>query len=392
MQAKYTVLGMMCTNCSSGIERAVGKLNVENVTVSLLEKEMTVEFDPDKTSEKEIISAVKNLGYKIYKKGENKKDDVKILKDRLIISFALLLPLLYFSMGGMIGLPVFSELVNHIIEAAFAAVLVVVNRNFFISGTKAVISRSANMDTLITLGAGSAFIYSAVVMTISVLNGTHHIHLFFDAVGMVFTLVTLGKLLEELSKRRTGSEIEKLSALIPETVSVVRNGEIETVRLPELETGDTIVLRVGEYCAVDGEVVSGHGVVDNSAITGESLPVETFVGERITSGAILKDGYIEIRADKVGEETVFSRIIDAVKKAGASKAPVQKLADRIAAVFVPVVFSVAVVTFAVWMIISGDLYTAFKFAVGVLLVSCPCALGLATPIAITVAMGKGASL
>lgn len=392
MRLKYTVLGMMCTNCSSGIERAVRKLNIDSVTVSLLDKEMTVEFDPEKTSEKEIIRAVKNLGYKIYRRGENVKDDAEILKKRLIISLVLVVPLLYFSMGGMIGLPVFPELVNHIVSAALAVAMVVVNRAFFVGGIKAVFNRSANMDTLITLGAGSAFIYSAVVMTVAFIRGEHHVHLFFDAVGMVFTLVTLGKLLEELSKKRTGSEIEKLSALVPETVSVLDGEEIKTVKLSEINAGDVILLRVGECCAVDGEVIFGQGVADNSAITGESMPVEVFVGEKITSGTILRDGFIRIRAEKVGGETVFSRIIEAVKKAGASKAPVQKLADKIAAVFVPVVSLIAIVTFITWMILTGDLYTAFKFAVSVLLISCPCALGLATPIAITVAMGKGATL
>ena len=392
MEKKYTVLGMMCTNCSSGIERAVGKLNVESVSVSLLDKEMTVSFDENKITEKEIMKTVQSLGYRIHRKGENTKSDADILRTRFIISLILVIPLMYFSMGHMIGLPLFSEmLLNDIIALALSVALIVLHRHFFYSGVKAVFNRSANMDTLITLGVGSAFIYSVVVFTVSLIKGEAHTHLFFDSVGMVFTLVTLGKWLEELSKKRTGAEIEKLSALVPDEVTVYTDGEEKRVRLSEVKTGDIVCLRLGEYCGIDGTVVFGQGSADNSAITGESVPVEVFVGEKITSGAILRAGYIRIKAEKVGSDTVFSKIIDAVKKAGASKAPIQKLADKIAAVFVPIVTGIALITFLLWLIIDGSFYNAFTHAVSVLLVSCPCALGLATPIAVMVAMGKGAS-
>ena len=243
------------------------------------------------------------------------------------------------------------------------------------------------MDTLVSLGAAASFLYS-FIMTVFYSSQT----LFYESAAMIVTLVTLGKWLEDMSKRRTGKEVEKLRSLAPDTVTAVRDGQAVSVPLSEVKAGDLLLVRQGESVAVDGVVEEGHAFVDESAVTGESLPVEVSAGGRAVSAGLVKSGYLKIRAEKVGEETMLANIIRMVREAGASKAPIQKLADRVAAVFVPVVVGIALVTFLVWMLVSRDFYTAFNFSVSVLVISCPCALGLATPVAIMAATGRGASL
>ncbi|MBE7061594.1 MAG: cadmium-translocating P-type ATPase [Clostridiales bacterium] len=393
MIKKFSIGGMSCSACSSGIERHVSKLNgVNSVSVSLIGKEMTVDFDEKVIIIENIIENVEKLGYTAVEYGKanaDKKFDANKMKKRFFISLFILLPLIYLCMGGMINLPVPNRQINFPIQFCLALAILIINKKFFINGVKAVINKSPNMDTLVSLGSASAFIYS-VVMTIFMYFGKEVTHTFFDSSAMVVTLVTLGKWLEELSKIKTGDAIEKLGNLLPKTATVVKEGEYITVLTSELKIGDIIVLKAGEYVAVDGVVVEGNAGVDKSAITGESMPVEIGVGDNITSGSIVKEGHLLVRAEKVGGDTLFSKIVEIVKTAGASKAPIQKFADKVSGIFVPTVTALAIITFVVWILISKDLYTAFNFGISVLVVSCPCALGLATPVAVMAGTGKSA--
>ena len=399
MIKKFTVGGMSCSNCALGIEKAVGRLNgVSSVRVALMDKSMTVSYDEGAVSEEQIISTVIKLGYtaKPYmtKKADGiapKNDDANKLKHRFLVSIIFLLPLMYFSMGGMLGLPVPPHKINLIIQAVLAIILIVINRAFYINGTRAVLHGTANMDTLVALGSVSAYIYSLVTLVLAWCKNSQS-HAFFEASAMVLTLVTLGKWLEELSKKRTGEEVEKLSRLIPDEATIRVDGADKTVKLSSVVKGDILVFKAGEYLSVDGVIIEGSAGMDKSAITGESMPVEAAVGDYVTSGSIVRSGFILVRAEKVGEDTLFSGIVKIVKEAGVSRAPFQKLADKVAGVFVPVVTAIALIGFVAWLLISGNLYLAFNFGISVLVISCPCALGLATPVAVMAATGKAASL
>ena len=381
---------MTCAACSSGIEKTVCKLDgVERVSVSLMGESMEVEFDESKLTDERIRRAVTSLGYGAYEYGAApaKKERALSLRVRFFLSLCLLLPEMYLAMGHMLGLPVPHGLWNDILQIALTLAVLAINFRFFTSGGKAVLKGVPNMDTLVSLGAAASFLYS-FIMTVFYSSQT----LFYESAAMIVTLVTLGKWLEDMSKRRTGKEVEKLRSLAPDTVTAVRDGQAVSVPLSEVKAGDLLLVRQGESVAVDGVVEEGHAFVDESAVTGESLPVEVSAGGRAVSAGLVKSGYLKIRAEKVGEETMLANIIRMVREAGASKAPIQKLADRVAAVFVPVVVGIALVTFLVWMLVSRDFYTAFNFSVSVLVISCPCALGLATPVAIMAATGRGASL
>ena len=389
----FAVGGMSCSACSQGIEKAVSKLSgVNSVTVSLIDKEMRVDFDESVVSETVIKLTVENLGYKIIagEKSADKYGEANGMKKRFIISLIILIPLMYLCMGKMLGLPTPQNLVNFSLQFLLATIILVLNKKFFINGVKAVKNGSPNMDTLVSLGSFSAYAYS-IVMTVLAFTGKAVEHTFFDSSAMVLTLVTLGKYLEELSKIKTGDATAKLGNLIPKTVTVMRDGKELTILCEEVKVGDIVVLKAGEYAGVDGEVIEGNASVDKSAITGESIPEELIVGDKITSGSIVKDGYILVKAEKVGGETLFSKIIQIVKEAGASKAPIQKFADKVSGVFVPIVTALAIITFVVWLIITSDLYRAFNFGISVLVISCPCALGLATPVAVVAATGKSAT-
>jgi len=396
MIKKFSVTGMTCTACSSGIERGIKKLDgVNSVSVSLMAKEMIVDYDTDKVTDTLIISTVNKLGYTAqeYGKGnEDKLSEAKKMKKRFFLSLIILAPLMYFCMGKMLGLPTFADdRINFTLSAILALIIMIINRKFFISGVKAVIRLSPNMDTLVSLGSISAYVYSIVVTVLLYLGKISATHNFFDSSAMVLTLVTLGKWLEELSKVKTGDAIEKLGKLLPKAVTVLKDGKEQTVLTSELAVGDIVMLKAGDYVAVDGEVVEGKAGVDKSAITGESIPEEVTAGMKVHSGSILKDGYLLLRAETVGEQTLFNKIVEIVKSAGASKAPIQKFADRVSGVFVPIVTSVAIITFALWLIFTGEIYRSFNFGISVLVISCPCALGLATPVAVMAATGKAAA-
>lgn len=393
MKQVFQVGGMTCSACSSGIERNVGKLDgVKFVSVSLMDKSMTVDYDENLINADKIVAVIERLGYTA-NFGDKKQDkylDAKKLKKRFFISLFVLLPLMYFSMGHMIGLPVPKNTINFVVQFVLATIILILNRKFFINGIKAVINLSPNMDTLVSLGSASAYIYS-IVLTIFAFCGRLIHHTFFEASAMVLALVTLGKWLEELSKIRTGDAIEKLTNLLPKTAIKLENGKESIVLTSELKVGDIILLRAGDYVAVDGKVVEGNAGIDKSAITGESMPEEVSVGSLVSSGCILKDGYLHLVAEKVGEQTLFAKIVDIVKKAGASKAPIQKFADKVSGVFVPIVTLIAIITFTVWLIITGSLDLAFGYGITVLVISCPCSLGLATPVAVMAATGRAAN-
>ena len=411
MKNTYAVTGMTCSACSSGIERVVGKMEgVSSVDVSLMGKCMTVDFDETTVSEQDIFNAVKELGYGVYREGEQPqgKEDRQDRKlfIRFIVSLCILIPLLVVSMGHMAGLPLglMDPSVNPqwfaFYQCILTAAIIGVNFKFFTSGTKALFKKVPNMDTLVSLGAGVSFVYSFVLMILIFIDPhseTAHgyaMNLYFESAGTILTLVTVGKWLEEKSKRRPGSEIEKLLKLAPDRVTKEVNGEQVEVPVSQVSVGDIVIVKQGEYIPVDGVITEGSTFVDKSAITGESLPVEVTVGDAVTSAALNKSGVIKMRAQKIGADTTLSKIVKMVREAGASKPPIQKFADKVAGVFVPVVVAIALITFAVWLIIDGAFVPehCVTYAISVLVVSCPCALGLATPVAIMTATGKAASL
>lgn len=392
MKKKYSVTGMTCAACSSGIERTVGKMEgVSACSVSLMGESMDVTFDESVVSDARIRRAVESLGYGAFDYGAAPKKTRRgpSLMVRFLVSLALLLPEMYLAMGHMISESIVPHgWLNYGLQIGLTLAVLAVNYPFFVSGIRAAAKLVPNMDTLVTLGAAVSFLYSLVMAIVTPERPT----LFFESAAMIVTLVTLGKWLEDKSKRRTGREVEKLLTLAPDRVTVERDGRPLAVTLSEVKEGDTVIVRQGESIAADGTVLEGHAFADQSAVTGESLPVELVQGSRATSASLLTSGYLKIRAEKVGEDTMLSAIIRMVREAGASKAPIQKLADKIAAVFVPAVLSIALVTFFAWLFATWDVQAAFNFGVSVIVISCPCALGLATPVAVMAATGRGASL
>ncbi|MBQ2740611.1 MAG: heavy metal translocating P-type ATPase [Clostridia bacterium] len=396
MKEKYSVYGMTCSACSSGIERTMQKLKgVQSAEVSLMGESLVITYDETQLSPSEIMQAVEGLGYGIKpyddKALQAKKPQTDALKMRFWISLLLLLPLMYCSMGGMIGLPVPSPSYNYCIQAVLSLVVLILNFRFFTSGTKALLKRVPNMDTLVGLGSAVSWVYSAVLTVLHFVDGRQP-HMYFESAAMILVLVTLGKWLEERSKRKTGDEVEKLIGLMPSTV-VVEQGETQrTIPFSDIVVGDVLVVRQGDYIPVDGKIVEGHAFIDRAAITGESLPVEVGEGDTVSGADIVKSGYIKVLAEKVGADTTLSQIVKMVKDAGASKAPLQKMADKIAGIFVPLVCMIALCTLLIWVSATGDIGEAANYAISVLVISCPCSLGLATPVAVMAATGRGMSL
>ena len=395
---KFTVTGMSCSACSAGVERVTKKLNgVKTAEVSLLGESLTVEYDETLVTREDIFAAVTALGYGIgdYREGkeERQKGKAEALKKRFIVSMILLVPLMYLAMGGMISLPEPPAKANYILQFILAGATMAVNFRFFRNGFSALVKRVPNMDTLVSLGSGVSFLYSIyLAIKMSAHAGEHTGHLFFESAAMILTLVTLGKWLEAAATGKTGKEVEKLLRMMPDTVTIVENDEEKNVPFSSLKEGDILAVKQGEYIPVDGVVVSGGGFVDRAAVTGESVPVEAEVGAAVTGADIVKSGYMRVRAEKVGKDTTISQIVRMVKEAGESKAPIQHTADVIAGIFVPAVTLIALVTFLAWTLAKGDVSTAANYAISVLVISCPCSLGLATPVAVMAATGKGMSL
>lgn len=412
---KYNITGMSCASCSARVEKAVKKLDgVNSCSVNLLTNSMTVE---GAVASQTVIKAVEDAGYgaslvdnsdkenKISHKETSENSEIKSLKLRLFSSIGFLLVLMYISMGHMMwGFPVPEFLgKNHLalalLQLILTGVIMVINQRFFISGFKGLIHKSPNMDTLVALGAGSAFVYSTYVlfaMTASAVSGDHsgvmeYSHnLYFESSAMILTLITLGKMLESYSKGKTTNALKGLMSLAPKTATVIRSGENVTVPVEQVLRDDIFVVKPGESIPVDGIVIEGSSAVNESALTGESIPVDKAVGDAVSSGTINQSGFIKCRATKVGEDTTLSKIIKMVSDASATKAPVAKIADKVSGVFVPIVIAIAVVTIIVWLAVGSSFGFALARGISVLVISCPCALGLATPVAIMVGSGVGA--
>lgn len=415
MKERFDVSGMTCASCQANVQKAVQKLGVNDVNVNLISESMTVDYDTDKITNDDIIKAVEKIGYGASLKDQNKSNDATLKESeemstisRLKISFLFLIPLMYISMGPMINLPIPSFLEcrsgavnNAFVQFLLALPVIFVNRKFFVSGFKGLINKAPNMDTLVALGASAATIFGIfAIMRMSYALGVndnqvldHYRHnIYFESSATILTLITLGKYFEARSKGETKSSLKHLMELAPKTAKVIKNGEEIEVALEEIDIGDTIVVRPGEAIPVDGIVTKGSSLVDQAAITGESIPVNKNPGDEVISASINKQGSFQFRAKRVGENTTISQIISLVNEANETKAPIARLADKIAAVFVPVVIVIAILTFIIWAYISKDLEFALNLMIAVLVISCPCALGLATPMAIMVATGKSAEL
>lgn len=416
MKKKFNVSGMSCAACQAAVERATRRVDgVESADVNLIGKFMICRYDETKTSDREICAAVKKAGYKASVAAEEKEasapaqenDGFTPVKTRLIVSAVLLVILMYVSMGHMIGLPlphIFHGTAGAgifaLTQLIIALPIIYVNRKFYAVGFRALFHFSPNMDSLVAVGSASALIYgvfSLFMICYGLGTGKNEIvdsyrqNLYFESAAMILTLVTVGKFLEERSKKKTTSAISSLVKLAPETATVIRDGKEETIASKDILVGDTVVIKPGERIPVDGTVIEGASSVDQSALTGESVPVYKTVGDSVMSASVNKNGTLKFRAEKVGKDTTLSKIIELVENAGASKAPVAKLADKVAAVFVPIVMGIALVTGAVWLVLGYGFEHALNCAISVLVISCPCALGLATPVAITVAAGRCAS-
>ena len=411
---QFNVTGMSCAACSARIEKAVGGIDgVTACSVSLLTNSMGVEGT---ASDADIIAAVEKAGYGAsVKDGKSRNEadeknaltdkETPALKKRLITSVAFLLVLMYFSMGHMMWnfpLPSFmngNHLAMGLVQLLLCIVIIFINRKFFTSGFKALVNRAPNMDTLVALGSSAAFVYSLIVlfmMTDSVMRGdsartTELMDKFnFESAAMILTLITVGKTLEARSKGKTTDALKRLIELAPDTANVIRDGAEITVHAAELKIGDIFAVRPGEKIPVDGVVIEGSSAVNEAALTGESVPVDKAEGDSVCSATVNQSGYIKCRATRVGEDTTLSQIIKTVSDAAATKAPIAKTADKVSGVFVPVVISIAAVTAAVWFFISRDIGYALERGISVLVISCPCALGLATPVAVMVGNGVGA--
>ena len=416
---QYIVTGMSCAACSSRVEKAVLKVpGVTSCSVSLLTNSMGVEGT---ASEQEIIKAVKDAGYGASKKGEGaakaqptqalagedmlKDRETPILKKRLIASVGFLIVLMYFSMGHMMwGWPVPGFMKdNHVmmglLQMLLTITVMVINQKFFISGFKGLIHRAPNMDTLVALGSGASFVYSTYAlfaMTDAQMHGDmdavmSYMHdFYFESAAMILALITVGKMLEARSKGKTTDALKGLMKLAPKTAVVIRGEKEVQVSIEQVQKGDCFVVKPGENIPVDGEVIEGNSAVNESALTGESIPVDKAVGDKVSAATVNQSGYLKCRATRVGEDTTLSQIIQMVSDAAATKAPIAKIADRVSGVFVPMVITIAVLTIIVWLIAGQSIGFALSRGIAVLVISCPCALGLATPVAIMVGNGMGA--
>ena len=405
MKEKFVVTGMTCAACSAHVEKAAGSLpGVNSAVVNLMLGTMMVDYDPQQVTPEQIISAVESGGYGA-KRASDVKQDVHKEQDaalakmrrRLVWSIVCLVPLFYISMGHMMGLPLpgfltASHLTHAISQLVFCVPILILNRSYFTVGFTQLFRRSPNMDTLVALGASAGLLYSLIEMVRLAAGQVSGMpELYFESAGMICALVTVGKYLEERSKGKTTDAISALLALAPDSAVVKRNGVEVTVPAEDIQKGDIVVVRQGGKIPVDGVVVSGSGSVDESAITGESLPVEKSVGDTVTSATVNQSGYLELEATRVGADTTLSQIVKLMEEASSSKAPISRLADKISGVFAPVVMSIALIAALLWAFVGGQsVQFCLSIGIAVLVISCPCALGLATPVAIMVGTGKAA--
>lgn len=419
IKQKYTIRGMSCAACSVAVEKSVRNLKgISKADVSLLTNSMIVDYDEKIVDEKTIIQSVEKAGYNAavsLDSGVSAKttktnpvnEELQSMKNRLIVSFSFLIPLLYIAMGHMLHfpLPAWIQGTENGISFAFTQFLltlpiVYVNRKFFQNGFKALAHRAPNMDSLIAIGASAALIYG-IYSIYKIGWGLGHANpdmvqmaimsLYFESAGTILTLVTVGKYLETRSKGKTSEAITKLMDLAPQTASVLRNGIESEIPVEEVVVGDILMIRPGQSIPVDGSVIEGSTSIDQSAITGESVPVEKNPGDKVIAATINQSGSIRFKAEKIGKDTTLSQIIALVENANMTKAPIAKLADKISGVFVPIVITIAILSAVIWLLLGESVEFALSIAISVLVISCPCALGLATPVAIMVGTGKGAS-
>ena len=420
MTQKYDVTGMSCAACSARIEKVVGKLEgVKSVTVNLLMNNMTVDFDENTLNDDNIIQSVIDAGYgaslpreenapqTTAEKTVNPADEeLASMKTRLIWSIVFLVPLMYVAMGHMLHLPMPSwlhgegnYLTNALVQLLLCVPVLFLNRKFYVVGLKALWKRSPNMDSLIAVGSGAALISGLVAVfrmsygyghgDLAIVERYAH-NLYIESAAMILTLITVGKFLETRSKGRTGQAISRLIALTPDTAKLLKNGvEVETP-VAQVQLGDIAVVRAGDRVPVDGVICQGNAAIDQSALTGESIPVEKTVGDRVDAGTICQNGFFQVRVDRVGKDTSLARIIALVEEASSGKAPIARLADKIAGIFVPTVMGIALLAFVIWLLLGESVEFALNIGISVLVISCPCALGLATPVAIMAGAGKGA--
>ena len=407
MKENFAVTGMTCAACSAHVERAVGKLSgVEQVAVNLMLGSMVVDYDEGQVTPMDIIAAVESGGYGAQLASEAKKRDLsgendaelKHMSRRLWWSVGFLVPLFYLGMGHMLGLPIpdiFMErpLLYGLAQLILCVPILILNRKYFTVGFSRLCKFSPNMDTLVALGAGAGLIYSFSEMALLAAGRVEGgmLHLYFESAGMICTLVTVGKFMETRSKGKTTSAISALLALVPTSAVVKREGREVTVGVEDIRVGDTVVVRQGGAIGVDGVVSAGAGSVDESALTGESMPVEKQTGDSVTSATVLRSGYLEFTATAVGDDTTLSQIVRLMEEAASGKAPISRLADKVSGIFVPVVMAIAIAAALLWGFLGGqDIHFCVTVAIAVLVISCPCALGLATPVAIMVGTGKAA--
>ena len=418
---KFSVTGMSCAACSAAVEKAVGRLDgVESAQVNLLAKSMVCVYDESKTGADAVIAAVEKAGFGAAELAERERtaapkkekaaagDGFTAIRTRLWVSIVFLVLLMYVSMGHMLGLPLPSFLhgTQNALPFAFLQFLLTlpvlyVNRKFYFNGFRALAHRAPNMDSLVAVGSAAAMLYGVIaIFMIGAALGRgdwdtverYRTNLYFESAAMILTLVTVGKFLEERSKGKTGAAIAKLLDLSPKTATVLRDGEERVIPAEEILTGDVVLLKPGERVPVDGVVLEGSSAVDQSALTGESIPVTKDEGKAVMSASVNMTGFLKIRATRVGQDTTLARIVALVEEASSSKAPISKLADKVSGIFVPAVMAIAVVAGAAWLLAGRGVEDALNACISVLVISCPCALGLATPVAIMVSTGRCAQM
>ena len=404
----YTVTGMSCAACANAVEKALNKNEGIEAKVNIATEKVSLQFDDTKYDFKKLKEIVENSGYGLIETMTDEEkmlmyeNKIKSLKNRLILAAVFSIPLLYISMGHhMLNAPV-PEFLNHkehplnfaLAQLLFVIPIIYAGRDFFIHGIKNIIRKSPNMDSLISMGSGAALIYSLFstlqVITDSADAHKHAMDLHYESAGIIVTLILLGKFLEARTKGQTSSAIKKLIGLQPKTAKVIRNNVEVEVKIEEVKIGDIVVVKPGEKISVDGEVINGTSSVDESMLTGESLPVTKNIGDKVVGGSINKNGSLQIKATEIGKNTVLSQIIKLVEEAQGSKAPISRMADTVAGYFVPIVMGIALITGLIWFFSGSGLVTALSFFISVLVIACPCALGLATPTSIMVGTGKGA--
>mgnify|MGYP000149704257 CR=1 FL=1 len=406
MTEQFAVTGMTCAACSAHVEKSVSRLSgVQSAPVNLMLGSMTVTYNEKAVTEGDIIAAVKAAGYGASPasqtdQGQLRRDQDAALRRRkkhLIWSVVFLVPLFYLSMGHMMGLPLPQVLHMHplllaCLQLALVIPILILNRNYFTVGFSRLVKLSPNMDSLVAVGAAAGLVYSLIEMGLLAAGQVSGMpDLYFESAGMILTLVTVGKYLEERSRGKTTGAISALLALAPESAVVRRQGQELTIPTEEIVAGDTVIVRQGGRIPVDGVITDGHAAVDESAITGESLPVEKVPGDAVTSATVTSSGYLELRATRVGGDTTLSQIIRLMEEAASSKAPISRLADRISGIFVPTVMAISLTAALLWAFVGGmDVRFCLSIAIAVLVISCPCALGLATPVAIMVGTGQAA--